>query len=232
MSTNKITAALVALAAAAVLAGCSTGPAPDTSAAAPASSTVAAAPTLPNLDWLSDRVDLTAAKAALTSGRPFAFAIPDGTGAVCHTGVVTPDGALWFLYRSTAPVEGAALRHAGKLFGCTGPGMNTPGGEPEAVTPATPYGPTTAAGPTVPDMSWLSKRVDLGAAQRAMREGKPFIFGLPDGDITCHTGLLLPDGGVWVMNRSGSAPVAGVALDLDDLKQYGCRAGTPNQGGN
>jgi hypothetical protein len=169
--------------------------------------------TMPDIGWLSDKVDRGAAHAALVAGRPFAFAVPDAAGAVCHTAVVDPVGTVWFLNQATAPVSGALMTQAGKLFGCS--------------TPTAPSGagmdiPPSKDGPTLPKS--LPADVYRGVAQQAMRNGKPFIFGVPDGpQSACHTGLLLPDGQVWVMNKSGAAPLAGIALDRT-LETYGCSA--------
>ncbi|SKR41387.1 Uncharacterised protein [Mycobacteroides abscessus subsp. abscessus] len=219
MNTRRSTAAagvVAALATAVALTACSTGPAPEPSTA-PVTTSIAMVPVLPDLSWLSSKVDLPAAQAALRDGKPFAFSVADGAGVVCHTGVIDPNGELWFLDRAPAPAAGAPMIRSAILFPCDGPGFGVP---------ALP-----AARPTdVPDLSWLSREVDLGVAQAAMRAGRPFTFGIPDGDVAaCHTGLLLPDGSVWVMNTSGAAPTAGVALDRTK-KTYGCR--TTNQGGN
>ncbi len=219
MSTRRSTAAagvIAALATAVTVTACTTGPAPEPSTA-PVTTSIAMVAVLPDLSWLSSKVDLPAAQAALRDGKPFAFSVADGDGDVCHTGLVTPDGQLWFLNAAPAPVGGAALNHAGKLMPCAASGVST-------------TAPSAARTDGVPDLSWLSREVDLGVAQAAMRAGRPFAFSAPDGGVAaCHTGLLLPDGSVWVMNASGAAPTAGVALDRTK-KTYGCR--TANQGGN
>ncbi|WP_165705166.1 hypothetical protein, partial [Mycobacteroides abscessus] len=92
--------------------------------------------------------------------------------------------------------------------------------------------PPSPDGPTVPDLSWISTQVWLGVAQQAMKSGKPFLFGAPDGGVAaCHTGLLMPKGDVWVMNKVGAPPAKGIALDRTK-KTYGCRDGVPNGEGN
>lgn len=217
---RSVTAAAATLAAlaAVTLAGCSTGPAPATGEAH-VTANASMVPVLPDLSRFSTNVDLVAAQAALDDGRPFAFSAADGNGVVCHTGVIDPNGALWFLDRAPAPVEGAPLIHSALLFPCNGPGFGTP---------PLPAARTVA----VPDLSWLSGEVDLGLAQASTAAGRPFLFGVPDGGVAaCHTGLLLPGGEVWVMDEIGAAPAAGVALDRT-MKTYGCRDGAPSGKGN
>ncbi|SKM35310.1 Uncharacterised protein [Mycobacteroides abscessus subsp. abscessus] len=232
MSKIPITAAGLALAAGLTLAGCSSGPAAQESGAAPVTANMSMVPVLPDLTDLSKQVDVAAAQAALSAGAPFAFSIPDGPEAACHSAVVDPDGKVWILNRSgAAPSTGIALSTKFKEYGCTslrGGGTartETPDGIGMDIPPA-------ADGPTVPDLSWLSTAVWRGSAQVAMRTEKPFMFGAPDGGVAaCHTGLLLPGGDVWVMNKIGAAPAAGVALDRT-MKTYGCRDGAPNGEGN
>lgn len=213
MSTRRSTAAagvIAALATAVTVTACTTGPAPEPSTA-PVSTSIAMTPVLPDLSWLSNKVDITAAQAALHARVPFAFSVADGAGTVCHTGVIDPNGELWFLDRAPVPVEGAALNHAGKLMPCAASGVST-------------TAPSAARTDGVPDLSWLSSEVNVTAAGAAMKSGKPFAFGIPDGPQTaCHSGLLLPDGVVWVMNKSGAAPASGVALEKE-MNAYGCSA--------
>lgn len=209
-NTRRFVSAAVAALAAATLTACASGPATETGAA-PVSTSIAMTPVLPDLSWFSNTVDLPAAQAALDAGRPFAFSVADGNGVACHTGVIDPNGGLWFLNAAPAPVGGAALNHAGKLMPCAASGVST-------------TAPSAARTDGVPDLSWLSSEVNVTAAGAAMRTGKPFAFGIPDGPQTaCHSGLLLPDGVVWVMNKSGAAPAAGVALEKE-MNAYGCSA--------
>lgn len=230
MNTYKFTAAGLALAAAATLTGCAPDPAPETDAA-PVIESVAMVPVLPDLHALSKEVDTTAAQAALSAGAPFAFAIPDGNVDACHTAVVTSDGKVWVMNRpGAAPSTGVALNTKFKEYACTARSSGTSATEiPDSVGVDIP---TATDDPTVPDLSWLSDEVWRGSAQAAMRTEKPFMFGAPDGGVAaCHSGLLLPDGVVWVMNKSGAAPAKGIALDRTK-KTYGCRDGVPNGEGN
>lgn len=223
MSKIPITAAGLVLAAGLILAGCSTGPATQESGAAPVTANMSMVPVLPDLTDLSKQVDTAAAQAALDAGQPFAFGIPDGPEAACHSAVIDPGGKVWIMNRSgAAPSTGTALSTKFKEYGCTslrGGGTartETPDGIGMDIPPA-------ADGPTVPDLSWLSTQVWRGSAQAAMRTKKPFLFGAPDGGIAaCHTGLLLPTGDVWVMNVIGAAPAKGVAL-TKKADTYGCR---------
>lgn len=215
--------ATLALAAATVLAGCSTGPAQE-SGTAPVTASVAMMPVLPDLHALSKEVDTTSAQAALDARVPFAFAIPDSGDPACHSAVIDPNGKVWILNHSgAAPVAGVALDRTLKEYGCTargGGGYETPGG----ISAPAPAPASTAPRPEgVPDLSWLSTRVDLTAAGQAMKSGRPFMFGAPDNGVAaCHTGLLLRTGDVWVMNVIGAAPATGVAL-TKKADTYGCR---------
>lgn len=229
MNTKKFIAAAVAAIAAVALAGCSTGPAPETDAA-PATASAAMVPVLPDLHAISKEVDTAAAQAALSAGAPFAFAIPDGPDPACHTALVTPDGRVWIMNRpGAAPSTGVALSTKVKEYGCTARSGGAWDETPDTVGTDIP---TITDGPTVPDLRGLSTSVWRGAAQQAMRNGAPFLFGAPDGGVAaCHTGLLMPDGDVWVMNKPGPAPVAGVALS-ERVKLYGCGGGATSEGGN
>ncbi|WP_018601050.1 hypothetical protein [Mycobacterium sp. 155] len=227
MSITKIATAAALLAAAVTLtAGCSTGSAHEHHAA-PVSSTAAVAPTLPNLRELSPEVDTVAARGALDHGAPFIFGIPDGPEPACHSAVVDPAGRVWILNRvGAAPATGVALTDTVEEYGCTGVAM-PPGTSIPAPAPA-----SAAVHPAgVPDLSRWSTQVDLTAAGRAMKAGQPFMFAMPAGDTAaCHSAALLPPGAVWVMNVSGPAPVAGVALS-DVTAAYGCRTGMQIPGG-
>lgn len=75
---------------------------------------------------------------------------------------------------------------------------------------------------------WAAKRfgadrIDVAAATVALDAGRPFLVGLPDGpEPACHTALLVPgDPAPWILNRSGAAPTAGMALSRD-RDGYGC----------
>lgn len=229
MKYPKFTAAVAALAAV-TLTSCSTGPAAVIDSA-PVTASVAMVPVLPDLHAIAPAVNVAGAQAALSSGAPFAFGIPAGGDLACHTAVVTPDGRVWIMNRpGGAPSTGVALSTKFKEYGCTGRGSSTAAAEtPDTVGMDIPPSPD---GPTVPDLSWISTQVWRGVAQQAMKSGKPFLFGAPDGGVAaCHTGLLLPDGDVWVMNKVGAAPAKGIALDRTK-KTYGCRDGVPNGEGN
>lgn len=230
MNIRYVVSAVAALASAVTLAGCSTGPSPETGTA-PVTASAAMVPVLPDLRDISPQVDTAAAQAALSAGRPFAFSIPDGPEAACHSAVVTPDGKLWIMNRpGGAPSAGVALNSKVKEYSCTGRGSGT--GATETPDTVGTDIPSAADGPPVPDLSGLSTSVWRGAAQQAMRTERPFLFGAPDGGVAaCHTGLLMPNGDVWVMNRPGPAPVAGVALS-ERVKLYGCGGDAASEGGN
>lgn len=125
------------------------------------------------------------------------------------------DARPWFVSAAPAPTVGAVMNRAGKLMPCVGNGVVKPNSAGMEIPPS-------ADGPAVPDLVWLSTEVWRGTAQAAMRNGMPFMFAAPSGGVAaCHTGLLLPSGEVWVMNRSGAAPTEGVAL-ARDRDQYAC----------
>ncbi|WP_174499484.1 hypothetical protein, partial [Mycobacteroides abscessus] len=179
MNTNKFAA--LALAAGLILAGCSTGP-DRRMGTAPVTAPAAMVPVLPDLHAFSPQVDVPAAQAALDARAPFAFSIPDGPDAACHSAVVTPDGTVWIMNRTgAAPSTGIALSSKFNEYGCTALGGS-------AAPAETPDGigmdiPPAADGPTVPDLSWLSTQVWRGSAQAAMRTEKPFMFGAPDNGV-------------------------------------------------
>ncbi|MDO3110480.1 hypothetical protein [Mycobacteroides abscessus] len=59
--------------------------------------------------------------------------------------------------------------------------------------------------------------VDAQRYQAAMQQGRPYIYGIPDGpDSACHVGLVIPQGlsgaGEWLLPDGGVAPVEGVAF--------------------
>lgn len=235
------TAAGLALAAAVTMAGCSTSPDPQPSAT-PSSPTVAApalAPQKVGLDDLPAWVDVIGARDAAKAGQPFAFPERDagGESSACHTYMLMPNSDVWVLNRpDTAPVAGMAMSPRNDLYSCGSRGFGSStwearrNGEP-VHTPA----PTTPAVPRpdgVPDLAWISTEVDLNAAQAAMKAGLPFMFAAPAGGVAaCHSAVLMPTGQVWVLNVTGPVPIGGAALSEWRLN-YGCRAGSPNQGGN
>lgn len=64
-------------------------------------------------------MDTTAAEAAKAKGRPFIYAIPDGTNPVCNVAVIVGDEE-WFLNRSGGPrAAGDALARIHDGYGCT-----------------------------------------------------------------------------------------------------------------
>lgn len=65
-----------------------------------------------------------AAKAKAAAAKvPFLYGLPSGPERACHTTVVLPDGAHWFLTRpGAASVKGTALDRTVKDYGCTGRG--------------------------------------------------------------------------------------------------------------
>jgi hypothetical protein len=102
--------------------------------AAYASSAGVPAPTVPrpdgvpDLSWISSGVDLTAAVAAMRAGLPFAFAVPSGGVAACHSAVLMPDAAVWVLNETgPVPIGGAALSRGQDMYGCN-PGAPATGG--------------------------------------------------------------------------------------------------------
>lgn len=236
-----ITAAGLALAAAVTLAGCSTGPSPETGAA-PVSSTVAApalAPQKVTLDELPAWVDTIAARDAGVAGQPFVFPERDAGGgsSACHTYMLMPNSDVWILNRpDTAPVAGMAMSPRRDLYGCGDRGFGWSTWETrrteERVPTTAPTAPVMPRPEGVPDLSWLSSEVDLNAAQTAMKAGLPFMFAAPSGGVAaCHSAVLMPTGQVWVLNEIGAVPIGGAALS-ETKKAYGCRTSTPNPGGN
>lgn len=68
-------------------------------------------------------LDQPAARAAMKSGVPYIYGLPDGGEPACHTAVMLPGEVRWVLNRpGGAPVEGAALDQTYKEFGCTSRG--------------------------------------------------------------------------------------------------------------
>ncbi|ABK66768.1 hypothetical protein [Mycobacterium avium] len=78
-------------------------------------------------------MDTAAAEAAAAQGRPFIYAIPDGTNPTCNVAVIVGDEE-WFLNRSGGPrAAGDALARIHDGYGCTA-GEVVPG------VPTTPTG--------------------------------------------------------------------------------------------
>lgn len=80
---------------------------------------------------------------------------------------------------------------------------------------------STAPTVTVPELR-LATGMDRPAAEAALKAGRPFLVGLPDGaSAACHTALLVPgDPRPWILNRD-AVPATGAAFETD-LAQYGC----------
>ncbi|MBE5451235.1 hypothetical protein [Mycobacteroides abscessus] len=84
--------------------------------------------------------------------------------------------------------------------------------------------PAPSSGPaptvTVPELR-LATGMDRTAAEAALRDGKPYLVGLPDGtSVACHSALLVPgDSRPWILN----APIRpeGSAFE-SDYAQVGC----------
>jgi len=73
-------------------------------------------------------LDEAAKAAAQRAGRPFLYALPDHSEPACHTAVVLPSGAAWFLNGSGgASAEGDALDRELLQFGCDS-GVERPAG--------------------------------------------------------------------------------------------------------
>ena len=195
---------VAALAAATMLTGCtSAGPAsaPSTSTAAPVTS--AADEAIRHAVGLgATGLDATAARGALASGKPVLVGLPQGPVVACHTALLVPgDPRPWFLNRDAVPVTGTALETDYAQVGCSGRSV------PTSTTPSAP-----TAG------------MDTAAAAAARREGKPFIYAIPDGtNPVCNVAVIV-DGEKWFLNRSGGPRAAGDALArIHD--GYGCTAG-------
>ncbi|WP_458317942.1 hypothetical protein [Mycolicibacterium brisbanense] len=138
----------------------------------------------------AERLDATAARAALESGRPFLVGLPDGGVPTCHSALLLPgDPQVWILNRSSMPTEGAALERMQYAYGC-GAGMEIP--TPRVSVPAPPL------------------PLDEAAKTEAAAAGKPFIYATCAGAT-----VTLPDGGVWHLNRHGGATVTGETLTRD-----------------
>lgn len=193
---NKLTPATAALAAALTLAACSQAPefipAPDGSIALTVP-TLAAAPGM----------DRAVAESALRAGRPFLVALPGDGGGACHSALLLPgDAQPWIVNRSgEALPEGAVLDRDIAQYGCSG-----------RTTPAT----GVAGRPTAPMDS-------AAAVTRAREANAPVIYAVSgDGVTACNTGVALPTGATWFLNRSGEVSATGDALS--DVQQlYGCR---------
>lgn len=85
--------------------------------------------------------------------------------------------------------------------------------------------PSSSPAPTVtvPELR-LATGMDRAAAEAALKAGRPFLVGLPDGaSVACHTALLVPgDPRPWILNRD-AVPATGAAFETD-YAQYGCSA--------
>lgn len=80
---------------------------------------------------------------------------------------------------------------------------------------------STAPTVTVPELR-LATGMDRAAAEAALKAGRPFLVGLPDGaSVACHAALLVPgDPRPWILNRD-AVPATGAAFETD-YAQYGC----------
>lgn len=78
----------------------------------------------------------------------------------------------------------------------------------------------TAPTVTVPELR-LATGMDRAAAEAALKAGRPFLVGLPDGPVeACHTALLVPGSAApWILN--GPIKPEGAAFEKD-LAQVGC----------
>ncbi|SIN36402.1 hypothetical protein [Mycobacteroides abscessus] len=94
------------------------------------------------------------------------------------------------------------------------------------VVPGVNGAPIPAPAITAPTLASATD-MDRVAADASLRDGKPYLVGLPDGgDQACHTALLVPgDPQPWIMNRPGEAVPEGTVLDRD-IAQYGCSGRT------
>lgn len=211
-SHNRIGTAL-ALAAATVATLTACDPGPTTEAATSSSpSGIAAlpAPTPSN----ETGVDTIAFRGAMDAGAPFIYGIvadPEhGSTAVCATGLVIPTGparGTWYLNQ-----QGAARGH--------GAAMSK---EMESVG--------SCSGDTIPGQVPDDSKLDTAAQAAAEKAGVPFIYAMPSGGVAaCHSAVRLPDGTEWVLNVSGAAPTAGMALS-QTVNAYGCGKGYDNPGG-
>lgn len=233
---RNVTVAVAAVAALGIvtLAGCAADPAPSqtatpTSTAAAPAPVPALAPQKVALDQLPVWVDTIGARDAAASGAPFIFAesTEGDTEVACHTMLRMPDGAIWIMNRpGAAPVAGVAMSPRRDLYGCGNRGFSWQTWDrlstvPRPHTPS-PGTPAAHRPEGVPDLAWFSTEVDLTAAGDSVKAGVPFIFAIPGGGVAaCHTAVMLPDGKVWIMNKSGHAPLGGIPLNAEK-KSYNC----------
>lgn len=79
---------------------------------------------------------------------------------------------------------------------------------------------STAPTVTVPELR-LATGMDRAAAEAALKAGRPFLVGLPDGaSVACHSALLVPGGAApWILN--GPIKPEGAAFETD-FAQVGC----------
>ncbi|AMU49393.1 hypothetical protein [Mycobacteroides abscessus] len=202
---KKLLSTGVALVAAAItLSGCATAEsvsAPSTSTSAPVTS--AADEAIRHVVGLgATGLDATAARAALESGRPYLVGLPDGASVACHTALLVPGSAAPWILNAAIKAEGAALETDYAQVGCSGRSV------PASTTPSAPIAP-----------------MDTAAAEAAQREGKPFIYAIPNGtNPTCNVAVRLTDGTEWFLNRSTGPTKRGNELGRVQ-KQYGCTNG-------
>lgn len=208
MKCNYRFGAALALAAATVAALTACDPGPGEQAAATSSAVATASDhghwtpgdTPPN----STGVDTVAFRGAMDAGQPFIYGIvaAPGATAICATGLVIPTGSAqgtWYLNeQGAARGHGAAMSREMESVGdCSG--VTLPGQVPDS-----------------------GSGVDTAAQEDSAKAGVPFIYALPDGPHpACHSAVRLPDGTEWVLNVSGAAPTAGMALS-QTANAYGC----------
>lgn len=205
MKKKLLSAGIALVAAAITLSGCATGEsvsAPSSSPSVP--DTTAADEVIRHVVGLGARdLDATAARVALESGKPVLVGLPDGASVACHTALLVPGNAApWILNRDAVPASGAAFETDFAQIGCSGRSV------PASTTPSAPIAP-----------------MDTAAAEAAQREGKPFIYAIPDGtNPTCNVAVRLTDGTEWFLNRSAGTTKRGNELGRVQ-KQYGCTNG-------
>ncbi|GAB4910013.1 hypothetical protein MAHJHV65_38270 [Mycobacterium avium subsp. hominissuis] len=200
MNTKKYIAASALAAASLTLIGCTATESvssPSTSTSAPVTS--AADEVIRHAVGLGARdLDATAARGALESGKPVLVGLPDGPVEACHSVLLVPGSAAPRILNAAIKPEGAAFETDYAQVGCSGRSV-----------PAS----TTAAAPIAP--------MDTAAAAAARREGKPFIYAIPDGTNPVCNAAVIVDGEKWFLNRSGGPRATGDALSKVQ-RGYGC----------